>query len=158
MIEGKLTPEEKTAIETQKILTGTAPTMLSDEEVADLLKRGEDLVAWYSDLKEYAQQAILDGHMIPGYRVVAGKSNRAWTSEDDAFKAIVAAGYDEALLYDRKAKTLAALEKMIGKTDFAEICGQYVMKPMGKPTLVDAADDRPDYSDAVKDFEGIKGN
>lgn len=158
VIEGKLTPEERTQIDVQKALTGTAPEMLTDEEVADLIRRGEGLVAWYEDLKDYALQAILDGKTIPGYKVVAGKSNRTWTNEDDAFSAIKGAGYDEALLYDRKAKTLSALEKMIGKKDFAEICGAYITKPMGKPTLVDAKDNRPDYNDAIKDFEGIKEN
>ena len=155
LIEGKMTEEEKKAVDTQKVLTGTAPVVLSDDEVADLIKRGENLVAWYEDLCDYALQAILAGRTIPGYKVVAGKSNRAWTNEDDAFKAIINSGYDEALLYDRKAKTLSALEKMIGKKDFAELCGKYIAKPLGKPTLVDSSDTRPDYNEAAKDFEGI---
>ena len=155
LIEGNMTEDQKKAVEAQKILDGNAPVMLSDEEVADLIKRGEILVAWYEDLKDYALQAILTGKTIPGFKVVAGKSNRAFKDEDAAFKAIMAGGYEEAMLYERKAKSLSALEKMIGKKDFESLVGKYVIKPMGKPTLVDAADKRPDYNEAAKDFEGI---
>lgn len=155
LIAGKMTEDEKKAVDTQKVLTGTAPTVLSDEEVADLIKRGETLVAWYEDLKDYALQAILAGKTIPGFKVIAGKSNRAFTDEAEAFKAIIAGGYEETMLYERKAKTLSVLEKMIGKKDFEALVGKYITKPLGKPTLVDAADKRPDYNEAAKDFEGI---
>ena len=155
VIAGKLSEDEKKVIFTQKVITGEGPTILTDEQVADLLARGRDLVDWYNDLCSYALEAILDGKTIPGYKVVAGKSNRAWTNEDDAFKAIMESGYDEALLYERKAKSLSALEKMIGKKDFEAMVGKFITKPMGKPTLTDATDKRPDYSEAKKDFEGV---
>lgn len=155
LIGGKMTDEEKKAVDVKRITTGDAPAVLSDAEVADLLKRGEHLVAWYEDLKDYALSAILDGKEIPGYKVVAGRSNRKFTDEDAALAAIQQAGYDEAVLYERKAKTLTALEKMIGKADFAEMVGKYIEKPLGKPTLTDANDKRPDYNDAARDFEGI---
>lgn len=49
LIQGKMTDDEKTTVETQKILTGNTPAVLTDEEVADLIRRGETLVAWYED-------------------------------------------------------------------------------------------------------------
>ena len=157
VILGKLEGEEKTKAATEKLLTGS-DKILTDEEVADLLERGKYLVEWYNDLQEYALQAILDGHIIPGFKVVAGKSNRAWSDEDAAFKAIVASGIEETMLYERKAKTLSQLEKMIGKKDFEAMVGQFITKPMGKPTLTGSDDSRPDYSEAKKDFEGVVEN
>lgn len=157
VIIGKLDGDDKTKAATDKLLTGD-PNILTDEEVADLLKRGADIVQWYEDLCTYALEAILDGHTIPGYKVVAGKSNRTWSDEEAAFKAIMDSGIEETMLYERKAKTLFALEKMIGKKDFEAMVGQYITKPMGKPTLTGSDDKRPDYSEAKKDFEGVVEN
>ena len=132
-----------------------ANSALTDEEVADLLKRAADLSAWYADLQAYAEQAILAGRVLPGWKVVAGRSARVFTDTDAAFAAIRAAGYDDAMLYDRKPKTLAALEKLCGKKAFREICGDLVTQPIGKPTLVTEADPRDNYNSAVADFSAV---
>lgn len=143
-IEGKLT-------DIQRLV---AANVLSDPEVADLLKRGADIVAWYTDLQDYALQAILAGKEIPGYKVVAGRSVRVFTDQDAAIKAIQSAGYDEAIL--RKSpewKTLSELEKVVGKKLFAEIAGKYIDKPIGKPTLTTSDDKREPYNAAAVDFK-----
>ena len=143
----ELSPEAKKAI--------GLPPMLSDAEVADLLVRAESLVQWYKDLQEYATQALLEGKEIPGWKVVAGKSNRAFTNVDEAFGRIMDAGYDEALLYERKPITLTSVEKLLGKAKFDEILAGFVTKPLGKPTLVPLSDKREPYSSAVTDFAGV---
>ena len=129
--------------------------ILTDAEIGDLLIRGAELVSWYKDLEEYALNATLNGKDIPGWKVVAGRANRAFTDQDAAIKAIIAAGYDEALLYERKPLTLSALESLIGKKDFAEKFGQFITKPLGKPTLVPISDKREPYNAAVADFGGV---
>ena len=127
---------------------------LSNEEVAKLLIVAEGLAAWYKDLQDYAQAALLAGDEIPGFKLVEGRSNRAFTSVDDAMKALTDAGYDEALLYDRKSKTLTELEKMLGKKTFADLLTAFVVKPKGKPTLAPEADKRERYvPDAAEDFK-----
>ena len=86
---------------------------------------------------------------------MAGRSNRTFTDQDAAIKAVIAAGYDEALVYDRKPKTLSELEKLMGKAEFAEKIGSYVVKPLGKPTLALATDKREVYNPAAADFAGV---
>lgn len=129
--------------------------LLSDAEIGDLLIRGQQLVQWYKDLEEYATEALLDGKPIEGWKLVAGRSNRTFTDQDAAIKAVIAAGYDEALVYDRKPKTLSELEKLMGKAEFAEKIGSYVVKPLGKPTLALATDKREVYNPAAADFAGV---
>lgn len=132
--------------------------ILTDAEIGDLLIRGKELVFWYKDLEEYALSALLLGNEIPGWKAVAGRANRAFTDHDAAIKAIIAAGYDEALLYERKPLTLSALETLIGKKDFAEKFGQFITKPLGKPTLVPMSDKREPYNAAAaSDFAGVVG-
>lgn len=130
-------------------------SVLTDAEIGDLLIRGAELVSWYKDLEEYALNAALSGKEIPGWKAVAGRADRAFTDQDAAIKAIIAAGYDEALLYERKPLTLSALESLIGKKDFAEKFGQFITKPLGKPTLVPMSDKREPYNAAAADFAGV---
>ena len=129
--------------------------VLTDAEIGDLLMRGQQLVQWYKDLEEYATKALLDGKPIEGWKLVAGRSNRTFTDQDAAIKAVIAAGYDEALVYDRKPKTLSELEKLMGKAEFADKIGSYVIKPPGKPTLAPATDKREAYNPAAADFAGV---
>ena len=155
-IEGKLTEEEKSDRAAVIDAGFVLPPVLTNADIGDLLTRGERLVSWYKDLKQYAQDTILAGGDIPGWKVVEGKSNRAFDDADAAFEDILKAGYEEAMLYERKPKTLAALEKMIGKKQFAEICGKHVVKPQGAPTLVDVNDGREPYNSAASDFKGVE--
>lgn len=132
--------------------------ILTDAQIGDLLIRGAELVSWYKDLEEYALSTLLNGGEIPGWKCVAGRSLRTFTDQDAALKAVIAAGYDESLVYERKAKTLTELEKLMGKTEFAEKIGQFVIKPVGKPTLAPMSDKREPYNPAASDFAGITGN
>lgn len=125
---------------------GKLPPLISDAEVGDYLKLGEDVAKWLKDLQEYALSACLDGAEIPGWKAVEGRGTRAWTDQEAAFAAITAAGYDEALLYERKPLTLAQVEKVTGKKAFEEIAGAYFEKTTGKPALVRDTDKRPAIS------------
>lgn len=113
---------------------------------------------WYTDLQAYATEALLAGKEIPGWKVVEGRSNRAFKDTDAAIQTLISAGYDEALVYDRKPKTLSELEKMLGKKTFADILSDQVVKPLGKPTLAPESDKREPYSTAATDFAGIGGD
>ena len=133
----------------------------SPEELdAYLSARLPDLVPpsrWpqFPQAAEVISKALLDGKPIEGWKLVAGRSIRTFTDQDAAIQAVIAAGYDEALVYDRKPKTLSELEKLMGKAEFAEKIGGYVTKPLGKPTLAPASDKREAYSPAAADFAGV---
>ena len=129
--------------------------VLTNEQIGDLLIRCADLVAWYKDLEEYALKAALNGEKIQGWKVVAGRANRTFSDQDAAIKAVIAAGYDESLVYERKPLTLSALETLMGKKEFAEKVGQFVTQPLGKPTLVPLSDKREPYNTAAADFAGV---
>lgn len=131
------------------------PRVLTNEEIGDLLKRGENLVAWYNDLKDYALQALLNGDSIPGWKAVEGRSNRTIDDMDGLIDDLMKAGYDRAVLYETKPLTLTAYEKLVGKAKFAEQFGNRIIKPQGKPTLADAADPRSPYSSAAGDFKDV---
>lgn len=157
-IEGRMTEADMLNREKADGFGVDVPPLLSDEEIGKLLYQAAELSDWYSDLQEYARDAILAGRTIPGWKVVAGKANRVLTDTDKALEIMRKEGFDDAVLYKREPLTLAQLEKLTGKTRFAEIMGKLIVHPKGKPTLVVESDERASYTpDAGPgEFAGVK--
>lgn len=132
-----------------------APALLSDAEVGDILQRAQTLAAWVEDLKEYALSAALAGREITGFKVVEGRGSREWNDQDVAFQALQQRGVAEALLWERKPCSVAGLEKVLGKKEFAEAAEGLVVKKPGKPALVPNSDKRPAYNAAAIAFGGV---
>lgn len=128
---------------------------LTDDEIGDVLQRGEGLSKWLADLRTYALRTILDGGEIPGWKVVEGRSIRKFKDLDAALDVFRAEGFDDAVLFDRTPKSLTELEKLMGKKIFAERCAEYIEKPPGKPTLAEASDGREAYHSMAADAAGL---
>ena len=119
------------------------PPLLSDTELGDVLVRGLGIDSWLSDLKDYALSALLAGREVPGWKAVEGRKSYVWDDQNAAFAAIEAADVNEAMLYERKPLTLAAIKKMLGEQKFNAAAGIHVVQQPGKPTLCPANDKRP---------------
>ena len=132
-----------------------AANILSDEQISVLLELGADLVAWYNGLCEYAQSKLLEGGTIKGYKLVAGKSLRAFRDTDKALDILREQGYSDDDLLDTKAKSLSTLEKLVGKKRFNELLAEEITQPPGKPTLVPESDKRPEFNPAAADFKDV---
>ena len=126
------------------------PDLLSDEEIADILPVAESLNSWVQDLLSYATQEAVGGKSWPGYKLVAGRSVRRYTSEAEVIKAATEAGYTD--IYKTTLLGVGDLEKRMGRKRFSEVLGRYIIKPAGAPTLVPESDPRKPYSDAASEF------
>ena len=126
------------------------PDLLSDEEIADILPVAESLNSWVQDLLAYATQEAVGGKSWPGYKLVAGRSVRRYTSEAEVIKAATEAGYTD--IYKTTLLGVGELEKRLGRKRFGEVLGRFVVKPAGAPMLVPESDPRRPYSDAASDF------
>lgn len=136
--------------------TDKKPPLITNEEAGKYLTQGEDIAKWLKDLQEYALGQCLAGKEVPGWKAVEGRSVRDWTDMDAAFETLEANGIEEALLWERKPLTLAQVEKVVGKKDFAELVGSYVAKKPGKPALVKEKDKRPAITNKVSAAEAFK--
>jgi len=117
------------------------PALLSDDEIAEVLKIADDLAKWASDVYAFAQdQAIVHGKEWNGFKLVEGRSNRKYTSEDEVAEAATTAGYTD--IYKRSLVTITEMERLMGKQEFTRILGRLVYKPQGKITLVPVSDKR----------------
>ena len=125
------------------------PPLLTDEEVEEILARADDLVAWATDIKEYALQQAVSGKEWHGWKLVEGRSNRRYTNETAVAGAVTNAGFDP---YEHKVLGVTAMQKLLGKSRFDELLATYIEKPQGKPTLVPESDKRPAMNTAKNDF------
>lgn len=125
------------------------PALLSDDEIAEILGRIDELTAWASDIKEYALKQAINGKEWTGWKLVEGRSNRKYINENAAAKIVEDAGFDP---YEHKVLGITAMQKMLGKEKFSELLGDFIEKPQGKPTLVPMSDKRPAMNTAKNDF------
>lgn len=132
------------------------PDTLTPEEIGEYLTKGADVAKWLEDVKAYALNECLAGHEIPGYKAVEGRGSRDWTDMDAAFKKLNAEGYPDEVLYEKKALTLAQIEKLVGKKAFTDTVGDYVVKNPGKPALVAESDKRAAITNKVSAAEVFK--
>lgn len=135
---------------------GKLPPLISNEEMGKYLLQGQDVAKWLSDLQDCALRECLAGHEVPGWKAVEGRSTRKWTDMDAAFGRLIESGISADILWERKPVTLAQIEKIVGKKDFAECVGGYVVKEPGKPALVQESDNRPAITNRVTAAEAFK--
>lgn len=137
--------------------TDKLPPLISNEEVGQYLEKGEDVAKWLEKLKEYALKECLAGKAVPGWKAVEGKGGREWAEIDKAFDRLIKSGLaPEEMLWERKPLTAPQTEKLIGKRDFQESVGEFVIKKPGKPALVKESDKRPAITNKVTAAEAFQ--
>ncbi len=80
-------------------------------------------------------ELLKDPNASPDYKLVEGKTNRAWGDEKMAEDAFAMLGDDR---YNKKFKSPAQLEKIAGKEEVAK----YTIKPAGRLTVAKSSDKR----------------
>lgn len=132
------------------------PEELDVNDLSDILSKIDKLVAWGNIVKKYALNQALDGVTINGYKLVEGRSNRAYGVDESKIASIlISNGYDEHEIYEKSIKSVSSMEKWLGKNKFKSILGELVIKTPGKPTLVPVDDPRQEFNSAIKDFNNI---
>ena len=136
---------------------GEMPPLISTEEAGQRLLELQDIVKYQKDLQEWALSECLAGKDVPGWKAVEGRSVRDWSDMDEAFDKLIKSEMTmEEMLYEKKPLTLAQVEKLIGKKDFQDTVGEFVVKKSGKPTLVKESDKREAITNIVTAEEAFK--
>ena len=134
------------------------PDLLSDDEIAELLKKVDEIEKWAKDIQEYARSKAEQGTKFTGWKLVEGRSVRKFSDAEAVAHRLFAEGYGESDLYERELKGITALEKSLGKKRFNELVADLIVKPAGKPSLVPEDDKRPEYNSlaaAQADFSEV---
>lgn len=134
------------------------PKLISpDELAADVLPMLATVKTWLAGVEDYALQQALSGVQLAGWKVVEGRSVRKITDQEGAAVALNKAGYKTTEIFKpQELRTITELEKLTGKKQFAAICGDFIEKPQGKPTLAPESDKRPAIDPLADDFKDVK--
>lgn len=131
------------------------PADVPQEKLPEILGKLPLMKDWISTVEQRSLDLALSGVRIEGYKLVAGRSVRQVTDPVGAAAALMAAGAEEDQVWrPRELRTLGDLEKAFGKKRFATVCGEYIEKRAGKPTLVPDSDKR-DALNPSSDFDGF---
>lgn len=133
-----------------------SPELLTDNDITDILTRADMFKNWLKAVEEHAlDQAVNHDKCWPGFKLVEGRSNRIYSDAQAVATRLLEAGFAEDVIYTREVKGITAMEKALGKKEFALHLGDLIIKPPGKPTLVPLSDKRPEISSvqsAINDF------
>lgn len=128
------------------------PDLLTDEEILKVYNQKSLFEDWLSAVSGYVLAQALNGKQWEGYKVVQGKSNRAYSDQTKVAEALKAKEFTD-IYKPLSLLPLGEMEKKIGKSPFAEIVAPLLVKPPGKPTLATLDDKRPTFTGgAENDF------
>ncbi len=124
---------------------------LSDEELSKVLIHSKLITSWLSAVEDYVKDRLENGQEFKGYKLVEGRSSRAWRSEKEAISTLSEL-YPPEELFEQSFLSVAKAEKLLGKKNMG-IIDDYVVKNSGKPTLVPESDGRRSISGSASDFD-----
>lgn len=96
---------------------GNQPADMSPEKLAETLDLLDMLEGFVSAVRAYAHRQAENGIEIPGYQLVEKIGNRKWKDDEDALAVSLLSpevGLSEDEIYDRKLRSVAQLEKVLG--------------------------------------------
>ncbi len=130
-----------------------APATLGIAEIAGLLPQIAQIESWCGAVRDYALAEALTGVVVPGHKLVAGRSNRVWRSEASAADALSISGVPDDKLWKKKLIGITGAEDLLGKSH--PIFKKHAVKPEGKPTLVLEKDPRPTLVQLAEGFTNV---
>lgn len=120
------------------------PKNMTPDMLARILFIAPKFIDWFNEVQKYAMQAAINEDLkIPGYKLVEGRSVRQIFDTESVKEKLKTAGFSEKdYLKPQELLGITALEKNVGKKLFNDLCGQFIVKPVGKPILVPETDKR----------------
>lgn len=113
------------------------PELMTDAEIEELLPKLDFIIDYCASIKDYALKKAIEGKKWKGY-VLSESSTKRKISDEEAVKRILKeAGYCPEVT---KLMSIRELQKLVGKTKFNDLVGQYVIKPKGQPVLAPETD------------------
>jgi len=127
------------------------PDRLSDDELSEALTSAKLVRHWADAVERQAVQQLHHGHLLPGFKLVRGRSSRKWRDETQAEKALARAGLKKDERFDSKLISPAQAEKRLGKHH--AVLTKHATRLDGKPTVAPTSDPRPAIAPATDGFE-----
>lgn len=129
---------------------------LTTSQMGALLPYRSMIESWFKHLYEEAERRCLNGEIVPGYKIVSGKTNREFVGEDETVTHLVFLGLDEDKLFKRKLVGIGEVEEQLRKLNYPRNClptllKSIVRKPEGQPTMALDTDKRQALTSVADD-------
>lgn len=111
------------------------------DQLSNILKHTKAIEQWLKNVTEYAIEQLKKDKKISGYKLVYGRSNRAWEDMDLAIHILLKYGTDEERMYKKKFLSPAQAEHELTDDEF-ELIKDIIFKPTGSITLAPESDGR----------------
>lgn len=131
------------------------PATMSDDQIVQIMEAAPLMRQLLEGVEKEAQRRLEAGAVIPGLKMVNGRTTRSWKLTDDEMaERLVKLGAPKGAIYETKLVSPAKAEKLTWtKRDGTEVQftkrqlevmeREYVCKTMGKPVVALASDSRP---------------
>lgn len=111
------------------------PDLLTDDELNEILIRADELNKWVKDVTAYATEKVKSGLDLPGWELATGRIQRKIGEPVEAARLLTDLGFTESQIYSVELLGIGALEKLMGKKEFAMVMEPYLVKVEGEPKL-----------------------
>jgi len=132
-----------------------SPAVLRDEQIQKLLVHKSGIISWLEDVEEWAQQRLVEGHKIPGFKLVLSRGgNRYWSDPKKAAVLLLESTVlkrDEVI--EEKVIGPAAVEKLLGKNKLNVDLTNLITRNAGSPVIARDDDRREAIGGVLDDFE-----
>jgi len=138
------------------------PSELTPKEVAYILDNTRTLKSWLESVYQHALDAAKQGGgIIPGYKLVQGRSTRKWKDDAAAGRAMVALckkrGIPLSEIQTLQIATAPQAEKKFSREDWETLFSTYGTMSIPAPALAKVEDNREELpNSAALDFQTVK--
>lgn len=121
-----------------------------DAALASVMAKADMIEAWIKAIRGETERRLLEGHAVPGWKLVAGKKGaRAWsdaTAVEDILKNSMRLRQDE--MYDMKLISPTAAEKVLKPKQYERLA-EFITQKSGSPSVAPESDKRPAINPAA---------
>lgn len=132
-----------------------SPAAYTPAQLGQLLDWLPRLDGWAKAVREYAFGELTAGRPVLGYKLVDKRGMRVWADEKAAMVAVSACGVPDADAYERKFRSPAQIEKLVGKKKYTTALAPHAVVHSSGVTMASESDKRPAVNPATQDFTAV---
>lgn len=118
---------------------------LTPEDISKILPYLDGAETWIKAVKERAEEEMILGNEVPGYKLVESRGKKVWDSEDDAVARMKQCGLTDEEIWQKKIITPSQARNLISDDDVSTL-NQAVVYQRGNATLAPESDKRPELA------------
>jgi hypothetical protein len=124
---------------------------MTAKDLRAVLKYGDNVASWVKKVKEETISKMQNGHRVDGFKLIAGRSVRKFTSENDVVDILFGEGFEFEGMFKAELRGITELEGVLGKRRFEQIFKDIIKKTEGTPAIAEEDDDRPAIDSSAAD-------